>query len=284
MTSSNPRRSKQVRPPSGHEAVARTAWTILRALGRYDRLGCGVKDLLTDTRLPERTVKRHLAELLDRGLVQNPFRGHYVHVPGASDILADPLGREGVHGLVLHGKVAQTTDLVPLFGTKEPGPGRYVERIEDWKGRIVRFRLFPSTGSVVVYLPASRLPVPWVEFHGFREWVAGRFYPQDVGRWKVVEWGLNVDREGWQMAGVESVTFDRFDGTVERFYNKTRSMVRHEVHGTKPIPFDQAVKILKEGSIISQYERILRMELETSRPPKKGPPVSPADALSDGFG
>lgn len=286
MTSSNPRRSQQVRPRSGHEKVARAAWMILRALGRFDRVGCGLKQLVTDTRLPERTVKRHLKDLLERGLIQNPFRGHYVHVPDAADILADPTGKEGVHGLVIHGKVARERDVVPLFGPKEVGSGRYVERIDDWRGRVVRLRFFPSTGSVVVYVPASRLPIPWGEMRAFREWLGGRFYPTQVGGWKVVEMGLNMDYEGWRIEGVKSVTFDRFDATVERFYQKTRSIVRHEVHDNRAHPLDQVVKILKEGSLVSQYERILKMELALSqtRAPAKGKPVGPAEAREEGYG
>lgn len=286
MTSSKPRRSQQVRPRSGHEKVARVAWLILRSLGKYDQMGCGVKQLVTDTQLPERTVKRHLADLLERELIQSPFRGHYVHVPDAADILADPTGREGVHGLVIHGQVARSTDLVPLFGPLEPGPGRYVERVDDWRGRVVRLRCFPSTGSVVVYVPASRLPIPWGEMRTFREWLGGRLYPVQVGGWKVVEMGLNMDYEGWRIEGVKSVTFDRFNSTVERFYQKTRSMVRHEVHDNRSHPLDQVVKLLKEGSLVSQYERILKMELILSetRRPGKGKPIEPADALEGGYG
>jgi hypothetical protein len=278
-------RRQQVRPPSGHENVARVAWSILRALGRYERMGCEVKQIVVDTRIPERTVKRHLADLLARGLIQSPHRGHYVHVPDAADILADPTGKEGVHGLVIHGSVARTSDLVPPFGPGPVGPGRFIQRVEDWRGRIVRLRYFPATGSIVVYVPASRLPIPWLDMRGFREWLAGRFYPVQIGTWRVVEWGLNTDYEGWQMAGVQSVSLDRFDGTVERFYNKTRSMVRHEVHGKRPHTLDQVVKLLKEGSLVSQYERILRMELELStiRARSKTKGLNHADAWEGGY-
>jgi hypothetical protein len=278
-------RPQKFRPRSGHEKVARTAWAILRALGKYDRMGCGVKQIVVDTRLPERSVKRHLKDLLDRGLVQNPFRGHYVHVPDAADILADPTGTEGVHGLVIHGKVARETDMVPLFGPRQVGPGRYIERVDDWEGRQVRLRWFPSTGSVVIYVPASRLPIPWARMHGFREWLAGRFYPYPVGQWKAVEIGLNLDYEGWRMEGVKAVTLDRFDGTVERMYQKTKSMVRHEVHDHRGHSLDQVVKLLKEGSLVSQYERILKMELalSESRVPIK-PVKGPEDAREAGYG
>jgi hypothetical protein len=271
---------------SGHKRAARAAWLILRALGRYDRIGCGVKQVVVDTHLPERTVKRHIADLLARGFIQNPHRGHYVHVPDAADILSGALGREGVHGLVIHGRVARASDLVPLFGPKEAGPGRFVERVDGWRGRQVRVRFFPSTLSVVVYVPATRLPIPWIEMRAFREWLAGRFYPQLVEAWKVVELGLNVDYEGWRIEGAKAVTLDRLEGTVERMYQRTKDMVRHEVHDNRKHPLDQVVKILKEGSLVSQYERILRMELELSavRKPERPRAALAPDAWEGGYG
>ena len=251
-----------------HGKVAREAWKVLRALGRYERMGCGLKEVAKDTELPLRTVQRRVNELVRAGMVQSPFRGHYVHVPDAADILADPQGREGAHGLVLHGQIDARTYMVPLFGATDTlaltnANARYAERVEEWRGRLVRLRFFPTTRSFVVYVPASKLPIPWGEFPQFREWLAGRLYPLTIGAWKVVEIGLNVDYDGWRLEGIKGVTLDRLNGTVERFYQKAPGLVRHEVHDTRSKhTLDQVVKLLREGSTLSQYERALRMELD----------------------
>jgi hypothetical protein len=153
---------------------------------------------------------------------------------------------------------------------------------------MVRFRLYP-TGTLVVYVAATRAPIPWGGEGGFAEfvgWLGGILEPVDAGRvFRVVEIGVHRDYEGWTLKGVQAVELRHFGGAIEQLYQK-RSAVRHEVHlHPKEVELREAVRIISEGSPTAQLERSLRdsvrlvereerakSEAKKERPP---PPLRP---------
>lgn len=251
----------------GPKKVARAVRKILVALGAYGKVGASAKMIAATTKIPHRTVKRHLAILVSERTIQAPYRGQYVYVPGTPDILADPDGQTGIHGLVLAcsdwPKNLLRGSFGPILGlAAEPRQGsEYSEKTRAWRGRMVRFRLY-QTGTMVVYVAASRLPIPWGGEGGFAEfvgWLGGTFDPVDVGRaFRVVEIGVHRDYEGWTLKGVQAVELRHFGGAIEQLYQK-RSAVRHEVHlHPKEVELRDAVRIISEGSPTAQMERSLR--------------------------
>ena len=264
---------------------------LLRLLGRYGRVGASAKMLAQEARVPHRTVKRYLSRLVSEGTIQTPYRGQYVYEPGTPDILADPDGLEGVHGLVLVCHDWPQTLLRGSFGpilglAPEPRDGAaYSERTRSWRGHMVRFRLYP-TGTMVVYVASSRYPIPWGGEGGFAEfvgWLGGSFDPVDVGRaFMVVEIGIHRDYEGWTLKGVQAVELRHFGGAIEQLYAK-RNAVRHEVHmHPKELTVRDAVQIVSEGSPTHQLVRALeaaarieagrvRAEAKAAEPPPLRP-------------
>lgn len=236
------------------------------ALGAYGKVGANAKMIASTTKDPLRSVQRILASLVREGTIQAPYRGQYVYVPATPDIQADPNGEEGVHGLVLAASNWRETLLRGSFGASlgpappaSPGLG-YQEITRAWCGRMVRFRLYP-TGTMVVYVAASRHPIRWGGEEGFGAfvgWLSGIFDPVNVGRaFKVVEIGVHRDYQGWTLKGVSAVELRHFGGAVEQLYQK-REAVRHEVHlHPKEVELRDAVKIISEGSPTAQLERSL---------------------------
>jgi hypothetical protein len=279
----------------GPKKLAPAVRRILVALGAYGRVGASPKMLAATTRVPYRTVKRHLTFLVSNGTIQAPYRGQYLYVPGTPDILADPGGMAGIHGLVLSCPNWQKTLLRGSFGPflalgPDPRPGtQYDEKTRAWRGRMVRFRLYP-TGTMVVYVAASRLPIPWGGEGGFAEfvgWLGGTFDPVDVGRaFNVVEIGVHLDYEGWSLKGVQAVELRHFGGAIEQLYQKV-SATRHEVHlHPKELLLRDAVRIISEGSPTAQMERVLRSSVrlvereerlkdEQAKKEKPAPPIRP---------
>lgn len=293
-------RPRLARP--GPKKVARAVRRILVALGAYGKAGATSKTLAATTRVPVRTVRRYLNSLVRDRVIQAPYRGQYVYVPGTPDILADPDGQEGVHGLVLSCPNWPETLLRGSFGPGLEGvrtvvSGReYEERTRSWRGRMVRFRLYP-TGTMVVYVAASRLPIPWTGDGGFGEfvgWLSGVFDPVDVKRaFRVVEIGVHRDYQGWTLKGVQAVELRHWGGAIEQLYQK-RSAVRHEVHlHPKEVELRDAVRIISEGSPTRQIERALQSAVrvvereerarEEAAKKSKAPPPIRADSQS-GYG
>lgn len=281
--------------------MARSTRAVLRALGAYDRAGASPKQIATDSRVPLRTVKRQLAALVREGTIAQPYFGHYTYAPGTPDILADPWGEEGLHGIVL---VAESGTLDLLRGSRGPlavelidSPvleAGYRERTRSWRGRLVRFRQYP-TGRLVVYVAATRAPIPWGGEGGFGEfagWLGGVLDPVDVGRaLRVVEIGVHVDYRGWTLKGISAVELREFRGSLEQLYQK-REAVRHEIHlAPRELALRDAVRILREGSSTAQLAEALRLEVRLAeikpRPrPEESPPATPdlRGDVTEGYG
>lgn len=270
-------------------------------MGAFGRAGANAKTLAATAKVPVRSVQRHLNSLVREGTIQAPYRGQYVYVPGTPDILTDPDGLEGVHGLVLSCPVWRETLLRGSFGaTLEAQPERasgapYRERTRSWRGRMVRFRLYDS-GTFVVYVAATRAPIPWGGEGGFAEftgWLGGVLEPVDVGRlFKVVEIGVHRDYEGWTLKGVQAVELRHFGGAIEQLYQK-RSAVRHEVHlHPKEVELRDAVRIISEGSPTAQMERSLRAAVKVveaeerakAERKKETPPTPLRPDVTTGYG
>jgi len=252
---------------------------LLRSLGRFGEIGATAKLLAKESGVPHRTVKRHLSALVRDGFVQKPYRGQYVYEPGTPDITADPNGQEGVHGVVLCCKDWPGSLLRGSFGpilTRETEPREeadYQELIRLWRGHSIRFRLYP-TGTMVVYVAATRNPIPWGGDGGFDQfvgWLGGVLDPVDVGRaFRVVEMGVHMDYKGWAMKGIKAVQLRTFGGAVQQIYSKLNGL-RHEVHlYPKRLDLRDAVQIIAEGSPTRQLERALELALRLEEQREKG--------------
>jgi hypothetical protein len=249
----------------------RVALSILQQLARYEGLGATPKVIARDAKLPLRTVKRHLADLVRDEVIERPFHGHYVYRPGTPDITADPNGRQGVHGLVLSG----TMDLLRrsggpmplLFPAPEPS-FRYSELTSVWKAHLVRFRYYPSTDRFLVYVPATRDPIGWEDLGHFEGWLSGVLSNENVGEvLSVVQIGVHVDHETWELKGIRGIQLSEWRNALVQLYQK-REALRHEVHAHYKqgfLPLDRAVHILSEGSPTRAFERALQIQLRVAQ-------------------
>jgi hypothetical protein len=289
-------RAKPERP--AQRKVARVAVRVLRVLARFDRLGARSKEIAREARLPLRTAQLYLTRLVSDEVIQEPERGRYVYVSPTRDILIDPEGLEGLHGIVLASWKLREDPLRKLLcarypGLVEYGPTRYGETILDWAGHLVRLRLYRS-GRLLVYVPSTRSPIRFREFGEFVGWLSGVLYPLGPGDLEVVQIGVNVDYGGWLLKGIKAVELRQFQNASEQLYQKLGA-VRHEVHlRPRDLALDQAVRIIREGSPTAQLERLLRLEVRLSQraaenaaggPGRRAPEtLKPADALEGGYG
>lgn len=246
--------------------VARVMVRVLRVLLRYDRAGAGSKQIARDARLPLRTAQLYLKRLVRDETIEEPYRGHYRYRPPAGDLLADPEGVEGLHGIVLATSKLHEDPLRMLLcarfpGLVERGPYRYGETILDWHDHLVRLRLY-RTGRLLVYVPSTRNPIRFTSFGEFVGWLTGVLFPLEAEHFEVVQVGVNVDYGGWLLKGIRAVELRRFLNASEQLYQKLGA-VRHEVHlRPQDLTLDRAVKIIREGSPTAQIERILRLEIK----------------------
>jgi hypothetical protein len=252
-------------------------------LAAHDRAGSNSKTLARELKLPLRTVQYHLRQLVRDEIVQEPYRGHFVWTPGVPDILADPEGEEGIHGLVLASLSLRDAPLRTSLCARFPGlleherGIRYGEHLTSWKDHVVRLRLYGTTGRLLVYVPSSRLPIRFGAFGEFVGWLSGILHPLRPEDLRVVQVGIHTDYGGWTLKGIQAVELRRFLNASEQLYQKVGTL-RHEVHLVpRDLTLDQAVRIIREGSPTAQLERLLRLEVEIERRREPGPAATPRD-------
>lgn len=287
---------KPLAPPR-NRPLARIAGRILRQLARFDRAGSTSKQLARELGLPLRTVQYNLAALVRDDVIQEPYRGRFVYAPNVPDILTDPAGQEGIHGLViatsaLRGDLLRRILLQRYPKLQQSIGSRYGEEILSWEDHVVRVRFYPSTGRLLVYVPSTRLPIRFGAFGEFVGWLTGVLHPLRPDLLEVVQVGVHVDYGSWTLKGIRAVELRRFLNAAEQLYQKVGA-VRHEVHLVpRELSLEQAVRIIREGSPTAQLERLFRTQLEIERQSAKPAPGTtfrdptaqePGDAVRDGY-
>lgn len=250
-------------PPRVPKGVA---LSILRALGRLGKAGGSPSQIAQVSKVPLRTVKRHLEYLTDSGAVHSPHYGHYEVVSKNLTIDHDPAGRLGLHDILLVGYEWPSEGTRPpeptlpqgSFGEWQSTPGNnYLEQVKWWKDRAVGFRWWPGTRTLNVSLPADRNPLEFEEAERFMGWLEGVCYPIDPGEHlELRKIGVHRDYYKWELDGIKKVRLTAWANAYRQVYQKYEEMVRDEVHlSLHELKLKEAVELISGTSPTAQIAK-----------------------------
>ncbi len=266
--------------PSAKVCQKRVAQEVVRWLlqnGDYPR---SADEIIGGVSLPRRTVLRHLSEMVSLGVLERPYQGAYKLKLGSPDITHDPSGRLGLHGIVLKApNWHETPQGGPVGRVRGWKPySTYIQALEDFNGRVVRFRFHPRTHTLLIYMEASRKPLELEEFKDFRTWLRTMLYPvdPDVTAY-LVQIGINRDYWNWRLDGVKGIRLKKWTNAYVALYQKSKDVVRHEVHLTlREMNLLQAMREIDGGSptrmLLEGAAKIAEQESKKPEPPKTPEP------------
>ncbi len=251
--------------------LAQMQRVLFPILASFTPGGATTKKVALAARMPIRTVSRYLSLFVKLGWLAAPVRGLYTFAPGTPDLVRDPRGIPGVHGLVLVSR-NWPRDLLRAalgahFGAELVAPGvPFRRRNGSFNGRHVAFCYYPGSGQVRIEVPANPDPIRPEEFPELLGWLTAILQPLDGGSLWVVQIGLHVDYPDIELKGVQGVQLRACTTTILQLYQKQRDLLRYEAHlNPKELNLRAAVEILWEGSPTARLERALRQGLELER-------------------
>lgn len=270
--------------------MARAQRLLLPALALYGDAGATCKQLARDIGRPRRTTSRWLRSLVMAGLLEGPVDGIFQFRPKAPDLIRDPRGIPGIHGLVIESRNWPADRLRVVighrFGADKVAPGATQRRWSGaFNGRLVRFCYYPGTGQVRVEIPSSSFPIHPEDLPELLGWLSGTFSPFDGGALWVVEIGVHSDYPDVQLKGIAAVQLRPCVGAILQLYNKRADLLRREAHlYPRELSLERAVEVLWGESPTARLERAMRDALEVARlqagarRPSR-PPSPPSDPL-----
>lgn len=227
-------------------------------------VGAPVKDVLHYTRVKKTTAYKILEELKAEGKVSKLGEIWY-----SKETLVN-LGEYGFsflhhHGIVIkapdwpvaeidpQGPPRSVTDPVPFpvgdFGAwhrrppQNPDGETFFEAYAEYLRRRVRFRWWPTTRMMLVYLKTTKNPLSFEEFLGLKGFFVAKCHPVDPARYfYLVEHSMNVDYRTLRMEGLECVRWQPALDLVLSAYNKKGMGLRIEAEarlqrGPETIPW-----------------------------------------------
>ena len=196
------------------------------------------KQIASFTKINYNTVRRILSQLRRLGIIKRQHRGYY-----------DPLPRDGVGKDVL-GFLPRVQNLAVIW--EGVGIRKSEKVVYEFDGEeetcfriIIIFGLkrgnvfWTCKAPVGLDLYGLRLAVKWVESECEKR---GLLNPH----WRVRNFEFLWDQGGIRLEGVEAVTIEDLDSTLEKYYNKGEG-IRREVRSSRSIPMRDLTSLIQGG-------------------------------------
>lgn len=255
-----------VRGRVGGQVAGKAAWhnRALLKVAHYLRgrgeIGASPKEIVKITRLSRSTVYNLLTELVKSGKVIDQGGGTYRSKALVLDLTEQAGGRLGWHGIVIRALDWPIVDKDPLGPPPSPmdpaplplgnfsqwhrraGQNEFYESYGEYLRRRVRFRWWPSTRTLLVYLNTSKNPLSLEEFMQLDGWFRAKCEPVDHGLYfDLVQLSMNIDYKHLVMEGLKCVRWAFCVNAAYTAYNKDGIGLRLEAEmrnqGAESIPW-----------------------------------------------
>ena len=229
-------------------------------------IGATPKEIIRATRIGRSTVYELLRELVELGKVVDQGGGSFRSKELVYDLTNLRGGRLGWHGLVIRARNWPMAEKGPLGPPSSDSPpalaqkplgnfgewhyrkskkgGEFWESYGEYIRRRVRFRWWPTTQTLIIYLSTTLNPLSLEEFIKVDGWFRAKCEPVDISIYfELVQGSMNLDYKHVVMEGMKAVRWQLAINGALTAYNKDGLGLRLEAElrdqGAHSIPWEK---------------------------------------------